>query len=359
MDAEERADLATQVQSAGFESKDVQLILQFLVTTHPNGRRDAQDYTAFLEYVSSKEWDLIDAGSESEIDDISCQVLARLNCLNPCEQTKKMLTAADLVAVHKTSAVSDEVKSAKHVVMKSKYDKLRRRLKAEQKKPQGVKLPYIKVLPKNPACLKALSAELYDHANIEGCFVQHCLNRKALLLMESALSCRGHEARLAKGQIPTLALQDQPTNSNAMLQAMVSLQSALISRPDSDDLGSKLTFMQPDGKKRSLQAVFGNYGDGVPPLRRARTIQEGNLSADGGQAERPLAFEVQTTPGRSSQRQMQLEDGAAPPPMQTPPRATSRLETQAAEERTAEKTVTTLERYTPGGHAKRSADMAQ
>ena len=113
LDAEERADLATQVQSAGFESKDVQLILQFLVTTKQNGRRDAQDYTAFLEYVSSKEWDLIDAGSESEIDDISCQVLARLNCLNPCEQTKKMLTPADLVAVHKTSAVSDDVKVSK------------------------------------------------------------------------------------------------------------------------------------------------------------------------------------------------------------------------------------------------------
>ena len=98
LDTAQKADLAELAHKAGFQDAHLQPILQRLVKSKAGaGRRESQDFTTFLHYGTASDWDSIESGTEEEIDDALCQILIRLNCVNPCEQTKKVLASAALV----------------------------------------------------------------------------------------------------------------------------------------------------------------------------------------------------------------------------------------------------------------------
>ena len=161
LDTAQKADLAELAHKAGFQDAHLQLILQRLVKSKAGaGRRESQDFTSFLHYGSASDWDSIESGTEEEIDDALCQILIRLNCVNPCEQTKKVLASAALVAFYKKAVIPEAVKAAKFVSIKSKFDKTRRFIKKQETK-TGVHAHYLLRLPKNPSQLLALSPELH------------------------------------------------------------------------------------------------------------------------------------------------------------------------------------------------------
>ena len=99
LDTAQKADLADLAHKTGFQDAHLQLILQHLIKSNAGGGRRAwQDFTSFLHYGSANDWDSIESGNEAEIDDRLCQILVRLNCLNPDEPTKVVLASAALVA---------------------------------------------------------------------------------------------------------------------------------------------------------------------------------------------------------------------------------------------------------------------
>ena len=335
LDTAQKADLAELAHKAGFQDAHLQLILQRLVKSKAGGgRRESQDFTAFLHYGSANDWDSIESGTEEEIDDALCQILIRLNCVNPCEQTKKVLASAALVAFYKKAVIPEAVKSAKFVSIKNKFDKTRRFLKKQETK-TGVHAHYLLRLPKNPSQLLALSPELHARADLSG-FASPRLDKNAMSLVSAAFSCRGHEKRVG---VATTAVDAKDASSKAdMMQAILMMQTMFLQggmqgRQDSeDDLGCNITMERPGGnqKKRCIQAMFGNHSSGRPSLRRASTIKDDTTASRAGSVEAPrtpsrnpqTALELQTPsmkPQTAAASMIDLADADLPPPPSPPP----------------------------------------
>ena len=330
LDTAQKADLAELAHKAGFQDAHLQLILQRLVKSKAGaGRRESQDFTSFLHYGSANDWDSIESGTEEEIDDRLCQILIRLNCVNPCEQTKKVLASAALVAFYKKAVIPEAVKSAKFVSIKNKFDKTRRFLKKQETK-TGVHAHYLLRLPKNPSQLLALSPELHARAYLSG-FASPRLDKNAMSLVSAAFSCRGHEKRVG---VATTAADAKDASSKAdMMQAILMMQTMFLQggmqgRQDSeDDLGCNITIERPGGnqKKRCIQAMFGNHSSGRPSLRRASTIKDDTTASPAGSVEAPrtpsrnpqTALELQTPsmkPQTAAASMIDLADADLPPP---------------------------------------------
>ena len=398
LDTAQKADLAELAHKAGFQDAHLQLILQRLVKSKAGaGRRESQDFTSFLHYGSANDWDSIESRTEEEIDDRLCQILVRLNCVNPCEQTKKVLASAALVAFYKKAVIPEAVKSAKFVSIKSKFDKTRRFIKKQETK-TGVHTHYLLRLPKNPSELLALSPELHARAYLSG-FASPRLDKTAMSLVSAAFSCRGHEKRVG---VATTAADAKDASSKAdMMQAMLMMQTMILQggmqgRQDSeDDLGCNITIEKPGGnqKKRCIQAMFGNHSSGRPSLRRASTINDDTTASRAGSVEAPrtpsrnpqTALELQTpsmTPQIAAAPLMDLADAdRPPPPSPTPlalppppavppplapalpaPHAQTTLQIPIAPPLIAPQTqpveqAEVADVYTPQGHAKHSSDM--
>ena len=399
LDTAQKADLAELAHKAGFQDAHLQPILQRLLKSKAGAsRRESQDFTTFLHYGTASDWDSIESGTEEEIDDALCQILTRLNCVNPCEQTKKVLASAALVAFYKKAVIPEAVKSAKFVSIRSKYDKTRRFLKKQETRPGVTPAHYLVRLPKNPSELLALSPELHARAYLSG-FASPRLDKTAMSLVSAAFSCRGHEKRV--GVATTAADAQDASSEAAMMQAMLMMQTMILQggmqgRQDSeDDLGCNITIEKPGGnqKKRCLQAMFGNHSSGRPSLRRASTINDDTTASRAGSVEAPhtpsmnpqTALELQTPsmkPQIAAAPLMDLADAdRPPPPSPTPlalppppavppplapalpaPHAQTTLQIPIAPPLIAPQTqpveqAEVADVYTPQGHAKHSSDM--
>ena len=101
IDAETNAMLTDIVVSIKWAQEDRDLILAELAGTRFTSRRPSQDFTAFITYLTSNQWtalqthDLDDTSKVSLLVDI---VVRRLQCRNPSEATKKLMSSVVLAA---------------------------------------------------------------------------------------------------------------------------------------------------------------------------------------------------------------------------------------------------------------------
>ena len=97
LDCETKAVLADLLSEVPWAGQDKATVLSALVCIVKK-RRDQQNASNFLNYVSTNEWTLVEGKTEMIVGQTFCDVLVhRMNVVNPAEHTIKFVASAIIV----------------------------------------------------------------------------------------------------------------------------------------------------------------------------------------------------------------------------------------------------------------------
>lgn len=293
LSSDQRALLGEQVVAAVFESDDEAKILEAL--THGavagKGRRKSQDGMAFLQYISSNEWDrLALMRGKMEIANVLLSVLFdRLGFANMNELTKKFVASTTLLLATEpemVDAITIDDKNAMKtwIARQCKYRADRGRFTKD--------CEYCTLLPYDPDILKQSHPMLYNKVHIDGCFVPVRLDQAALARIDNSYQCRN---TLNAGKSHTVAMMSQMSAPNNMMQqAMMMMMSHLSSLQQSSQPGGiDLQFKQAGVSRKRGPAMLADVAGGAASsdlemltpdsrdqqLRRAITFDDSALEA--------------------------------------------------------------------------------
>ena len=266
LDIGAKANLATMVAAASFCEVDAVAIVSAL-QGHEIGsnRRPQQDMVAFLQYVSSSEWEIAKHNIDAAIQTFAAVLVYRLGCVNATEYTMKRVAAGVQVLIcSETDWTSEDVKKSILSNVKTVVHKMARM----RKKSQGT-VPYIVKLPGVPSELEAQYPDHVGDFKVDGCWVPPPLNMNKVIIVEAGLSCRNRPGSCA------LALQQpQQMQIMQMMQQMQSMMNRQPRRGDPDDdlvieYADPSARQQPIARKRCLRHLVAASSMNIQHPRRS------------------------------------------------------------------------------------------
>ena len=132
---EEKATIGTLIQGAGFADVDLSSLLGCLTKSRPK-RRDGQDFTSIMQYLSSEDYDKCGINLDVAMEHIAIVLIYRYNVVCASEPTLLRCASIALACAYndKVDALSHDYKINEFVKLKEKiYRKLVRRAIKEPK----------------------------------------------------------------------------------------------------------------------------------------------------------------------------------------------------------------------------------
>ena len=271
-----------------------------------NHRRPMQNFTSFLEYLSTFEWDRLESckcsGNKNGMMQIFLDVLIhRLHCVNPSEFTINRVTAALLVASstpEQLSMLTASDKATERLVLQKTWKRIARKCKNDF---------YLSELPVVPGDLERMIPIRFAAIKVAGCWTPSRLDTRLLTQIEAGLCCRGNR-NLAKldGQ------QSQSLCSQNMLTTMcLQMQHAFLKQMQ-NDREPLITFTKSPSKcEQNLQSIVdaAARSGSSNELQRCRSLVDFNEAID-VVSPRPLKELMIVEPSKDAQV---IDDVAMPP----------------------------------------------
>lgn len=214
-------------------------------------RRAQQNFIHFTNYISANEWKHL-WNHRNELDAMIPFLLeilgGRLKCMNPTENTKKLVASIALYLMSLEETITMDAKQNALTFVKKNH--LARQKKTRKDNQDVAPSDYIVELPYNPdEILNGSFSHLYSEFKVEGCFMKSPLSSVELNFVDNSYCCRGG---------------NNAASLSPFMQKMISMQSTMMrslkngqmqGNDSQDDGGLNLRLCGPATVERSPLAL--------------------------------------------------------------------------------------------------------